>query len=355
MSRLSEIESRLMEIRGLVDAEDADIDALTAETDSLMEERTKLQEAEQKRQAMLRQIAAGQIGTEIETQEDTTMEERTFTLDSKEYRNAWLNHLRGVELSEVEQRAFATAGSAIATETANDIMTVIKENAPILGKMTVVRTGAITKYYVEGTNNDAIDHTENSAITAAADTLSPITLTPAEIVKMIQISEAVKAMSVDAFEAWIAKNIGEAIAAKINAKITAAITTAATSRGTAVSAATVQALLGGVKGGNVTVICNRNVLFTKLLPLQDNSKNNLVSFAGGSATIYGCPVLVDDSVAGTTILAGDLTKAVAALAEDINIRNQYDINTNSYKYLGVALFDVEVGVSSAFGKIVVAG
>ena len=43
--------------------------------------------------------------------------------------------------------------------------------------------------------------------------------------------------------------------------------------------------------------------------------------------------------------------AIAALGEDITVRQQYDIDTNSYKYLGVALFDVEVGLDEAFAKL----
>lgn len=348
--RIDEIEARKAEIRGIL-ASDAefDVDALTEEVRGLNEEAEKIKE-EQRKAAELRNAVAPAIIKEIK---ENNMEERkmdnTFTRDSREYRNAWLNTIRGVELSDVEQRAFAAAGSAIATETANDIMTAVKQRAPLLQKMTVIYSAVSLTYYVEGTVNDAADHTENAAITAAADTLTKIVLNPGEVVKMIQISEAAKKMSVDAFEKWIVENLADAIAAKINAKIIAAITPS-TAAATSYTAANVQALLGAVKG-NVSLICNRNTLFTKLLPLQDNAKNNIVSFAGGAASVYGCPVMIDDGMADNVTVAGDLSKAIAAMAEDVNVRNQYDIDTNSYKYLGVALFDVKVGIASAFAKI----
>ena len=74
-----------------------------------------------------------------------------------------------------------------------------------------------------------------------------------------------------------------------------------------------------------------------------------------TARVYGVEVLVDDNVADNTVLAGDMTKAVGAMGEDINVRQAYDINTNSYKYLGVALFDTKVGINAAFAKLVVSG
>ena len=62
---------------------------------------------------------------------------------------------------------------------------------------------------------------------------------------------------------------------------------------------------------------------------------------------------MDDNVADNTIIAGDMTKAVAAMAEGVTVRQAYDIDTNSYKYLGVALFDVAIAINSAFSKLVV--
>ena len=101
----------------------------------------------------------------------------------------------------------------------------------------------------------------------------------------------------------------------------------------------------------MALLCNRKTLYTGLLPLQDNAKSSIVRFEGAAATVYGVDVLVDDNVADSTVIAGDLTRAIAALGEDITVRQQYDIDTNSYKYLGVALFDVEVGLDEAFAKL----
>lgn len=347
---IEELRARAAEIRTAVNEPDADLNALETEATQISE-RISAYEAEQRRRGIANRVASGE-GTVIRTFADDRSEE--VSVDSKEYRAAWLKKLQRVTLSDAEQRAYTNANGAISTITANAIMSVVRDHAPILERMTVVYSAANISYYVEGTNNEAQDHTENAAITAAEDTLTKITLVPAEIVKLIQVSEAAKAMSVDAFESWLSRTLGEAISRKINSKIIAAITAAASSAGTAIDAAGVQTLLGSVKGEGVAILCNRKTLYTKLLPIQDDSKSSIVRFEGtyNTAKVYGVEVLVDDNVADNTVLAGDLTKCIAAMAESVSVRQGYDIDHNSYKYLGVALFDVKVGLNSAFSKLV---
>lgn len=352
-SRLAEIEARLSAIPAELDAEGADLDALKTEVTNLKAERKQIQDAAEQRRKILDEIGGG-VGRVV-SQPEAGAEERSYGVDTPEYRSLWLRHLQGVQLSDAEQRAYTNANGAIATMTANAIMDVVRDHAPLLERMTVIYSATNLTYYVEGTNKDAEDHTENAAITAAADTLTKIQLVPAEIVKLIQISESARVMSVNAFESWLARTLGEAIARKINSKIITAMLGAAASAGTSIDAATVQTLLGTVKGSGVAMVCNRKTLYTKLLPLQDNSKSSIVRFDGGSATVYGVDVLVDDNVADDTVGAGDLSKLIAAMAENVTVRNGFDIDSNSTKYLGVAVFDVKVGLSSAFAKIAPGG
>lgn len=351
--RLAQIEARLAAIPAELDAEGADLDALKTEVTNLKAERKAILDAAEQRKKILQEIAGGAGNVVRKTQEGA--EERTYGVDTPEYRSLWLRHLQGQPLSDVEQRAYTNANGAIATMTANAIMEVVRDHAPLLARMTVIYSASNLTYYVEGTNNAAADHTENATITAANDTLTKVSLVPAEIVKLIQVSEAAKVMSVNAFEGWLSKTLGEAIAQKINEKIITALMAAASSAGTSVTAATVQALLGSVKGSGVAIICNRKTLYTALLPLQDNSKSSIVRFDGGAATVYGVDVLLDDNMADNQVAAGDLSKLIAAMAEDVTVRTDYDINTNSNKYLGVSVFDVKVGLSSAFAKIAAEG
>lgn len=347
--RLAQIEARLAAIPAELDGEGADLKAIKQEVADLKAERQAILDAAEQRKQILADIGNG-VGHPSRTPAKPN-EERTYGVETPEYRSLWLRHLQGQPLNDVEQRAYTSANGAISTMTANAIMDVVRDHAPILARMTVIYSATSFTYYIEGTNKDAEDHTENAAITAAADTLTKVFVNPAEIVKLIQISETAKVMSVNAFESWLAKSLGEAIARKINSKIVTAMMASASSAGTSITAATVQALLGSVKGSGVAIICNRKTLYTALLPLQDNSKSNIVRFDGGAATVYGVDVLLDDNVADNTVGAGDLTKLIAGMAEDVTVRQSYDIDTNSYKYLGVAIFDVKVGLASAFAKI----
>ena len=351
MNRKEEIEARLAAIRSEMEDPGADLDALTEEVRSLKEELRTINENAEKRGRLRQAVAAGE-GTVTRSFAQPAADE-PFGVDTEEYRTAWLKHLQGKDLNDMEQRAYTAANGAISVLVVNDIMSVVRDHAPLMERITMVYSGSKITYYVEGTNEAATDHTENATITAANDTMTAVELTPAEIVKLVQVSDAAQQMSVPVFNTWLARMLGEAIARKINEKIITAITNAATSAGTSVDAATVQALLGSVKGEGVAILCNRKTLYTKLLPIQDNSKSSIVKFEGANnaAYVYGVEVLPDDNVADGTVLAGDMTKAVGAMGEDITVRQAYDIDTNSHKFLGVAVFDVKIGINSAFAKI----
>lgn len=335
MNRIVEIEARLKDIKGLMDAEDADITALSDEADALIEERKKLMEDEQKRAAILDEVAngAGEIVKEIPVMEEV----RTYGVETAEYRKAWLDSIRGLELSDVERRALTTSNGAVAKVTADKIIEKVKELAPILEKMTVIYTGAQVTFYAEGTNTAAGIHTEGGAVTPAADTMIPIVLTPARILKQLKITADLKGMSVDAFEAWVVKYLAEAIAKKINGIVVDELETNATSAGTSYSATNLQKLMGSVNG-EVSLICNRATLFNKIMPLMDASKSPIVTFVNGQAFVYGAPVMIDENATANTTVACDLSKVVGAMAEEIAVRGGYNVGDDDYAYNGIALF-----------------
>ena len=351
MNRKEEIEARLAAIRTELEAPDADIEALTAEVRSLKAELAGIeQQAEQRRQ--LREAVNGGQGTVVRSFAPAAQSE-SYAVDSEEYRTAWLKALLKRDLSPAEQRAYTAANGAISQLVVNDIMEVVRDHAPLMERITMIYSAEKITYYVEGTSAAATAHTENATITPSDDTLTPVTLTPAEIVKMVQVSKAARRMSIPVFNSWLTRTLGEAIARKINELIITAISAAATSAGTTIDAAGVQTLLGSVKGNSLAVLVNRKTLYTQLLPLQDDSQNSIVRFEGtySTARVYGVEVLVDDNMADGTVIAGDMTKAIGALGESINVTEAFDIDTNSYKYLGEALFDTKVGINAAFAKL----
>ena len=378
--RIKEIEARLAAIKKEIeergDAMKAEeIDALEKETKELTEERAGLIAAAEKRNGILDNIAkgAGIVSRTFEQKQDNADPDDPF--GTPEYRFAWLKNLRRLPLTDAEKRAYAnasgTGAEVVPTQTANEIISKVKKLAPMLNEVTLLHVKGAVKFAVEGTNNDAAIHKENAAITAAADTLTTVTLTGYEIIKLVQISDTVMTMSIAAFESWIVDMLAEAIARKVEdffingtgssqpkgidkANTWGAENSVTVTKAGSLTAANVQTLIGLLNAGydrNAKFAMSKKTLFTDFMPLQDNSKNHIVTVQGNNYFVYGYPVLLSDYVKEHEAFLGDFKKVCANLAENINVKNAYDIDTNSYKYSGIAIFDCTPAIGEAFVKL----
>lgn len=380
--RIKEIEARLAAIKQDIEARGEsmtaeEINALEQETAQLTEERAGLIAAAEKRNGILDNIAkgAGIVSRSFQQNngEDNTPDDPFGT---PEYRSAWLKNLRRLPLNDAEKRAFSNASGAgaegIPTQTANEIISKVKKLAPMLNEVTLLHVKGAVKFAIEGTNNAAAIHTENASITAAADTLTTVSLSGYEIVKLVQISDTVMTMSISAFESWIVDMLAEAIARKVedllingtgssqpkgieNANTWGATNSVTVAKTGALSAANVQTLIGLLPSGydrNGKFVMNKKTLFTDFMPLQDNSKNHIVTVQNNAYFVYGYPVLLSDYVADHEAFLGDFKKVCANLAENIGVKSAYDIDTNSYKYSGIAIFDCAPAIGEAIVKLV---
>jgi len=381
--RIKEIEARLAAIKQEIEQRGdamtaAEIDALEQETTQLTEERAGLIAAAEKRNGILDNIAkgAGVVSRSFQQNNGDDNAAPDDPVASPEYRSAWLKQLRRLPLSDAEKRAYSNvtgAGAAvIPTQTANEIISKIKTLAPMLNEVTLLHVKGAVKFAVEGTNNGADIHAENAAITAAADTFTTVTLTGYEIIKLVQISDTVMTMSIAAFESWIVNMLAEAIARKIEdllingtgtnqpkgidkANTWSATNSVSVGASASLTAANVQALIGLLNAGydrNAKFAMSKKTLFTDFMPLQDNSKNHIVTVQGNAYFVYGYPVLLSDYVKDHEAFLGDFKKVCANLAENIGVKNAYDINTNSYKYSGIAIFDCKPAIGEAIVKLV---
>ena len=382
--RIKEIEARLAAIKQEIEQRGdamtaAEIDALEQETTQLTEERAGLIAAAEKRNGILDNIAKG-AGIVIRTFQQTDNNGGATTPDNPsatpEYRSAWLKNIRRLPLNDAEKRAFSNASGAgaevIPTQTANEIISKVKTLAPMLNEVTLLHVKGAVKFAIEGTNNAAAIHTENASITAAADTLTTVSLSGYEIVKLVQISDTVMTMSITAFESWIVNMLAEAIARKVedllingtgssqpkgieNANTWGATNSVTVAKTGALTAANVQTLIGLLPSGydrNGKFVMNKKTLFTDFMPLQDNSKNHIVTVQNNAYFVYGYPVLLSDYVADHEAFLGDFKKVCANLAENIGVKSAYDIDTNSYKYSGIAIFDCAPAIGEAIVKLV---
>ena len=184
--------------------------------------------------------------------------------------------------------------------------------------------------------------------------------------------DTVMTMSITAFESWIVNMLAEAIARKVedllingtgssqpkgieNANTWGATNSVTVAKTGALTAANVQTLIGLLPSGydrNGKFVMNKKTLFTDFMPLQDNSKNHIVTVQNNAYFVYGYPVLLSDYVADHEAFLGDFKKVCANLAENIGVKSAYDIDTNSYKYSGIAIFDCAPAIGEAIVKLV---
>lgn len=373
---IEDVEKRMNEIRS-IDLEKAEnIEELTKEVDALTERRNALKEDASAKKELRAKIANGAVQTTVI---EKPKENRTMTLTkenyraSEEYRSAFLNNLMGRQLNEEQRAAFALAGvdPVIPESMQTSIITKVKEYAPIISEITLLNVNGTVKFAVEGTVAGADLHTENAEITASTDTLVEVTLSTYEVTKLVQISDSVRTMTINAFESWLIDNLSESIAIKIEsliwngtgssqAKGINTITFDAAhkvevAKSASLTAQNVYDLFGKLKTGyarNAKIYMNRKTLFSDFLPLVDKNKNDLVVANSGTYYVLGTPVELTDSIADHEAIMFDPKKYVANMPENTNIKQSVDLRHNAYLYLGVAQFDGKPALEEAFVKLV---
>ena len=289
----------------------------------------------------------------------------------KLYRSAWLKTLQGKPLTDDEKRAYSTAADSglpiIPETTAYQIIKKMYEVAPILQSCKFFHVPGNFKFAVEGTNSDAALHTENASITAASDSLTSVSLTGYEIVKLVKASRASSEMALSAFESYIVEVIAESIARKIEnyiftgtgsdqpggVKVAGKGTSGAYTDGTdqvtvaktaSLTEENVVSLYGMLASGyerNAVWCMNKATFFTDFFPLMNKSKNNLIEFAGGKYYIMGAEVYFTGSLAAHEAYYGDFEYIIGNYSQDITVvRSEHSgLATNSIDYLGACVFD----------------
>lgn len=381
IKRMNEINARKVELRAMLEGTgEVDLDKVTAELRELDTEYKKLEQRKQ----TIEGINAGTIPA-VEIPNPVTARAADTFDQEKEYRNAWLKTLQGKALTENEQRAYSTAANsalpAIPESTANEIIKKMYEVAPILQKCKIFHVPGNFKFAVEGANADAAIHTENAAITAAGDSLTSVSLTGYEIVKLVKASRATVNMTIAAFESYIVEIIAEAIARKIenyifvgtgsnqpggvanggkgtNGAYTAGTDQVTVAAATAVAEADITTLYGMLSSGyerNAVWTMSKATFFAYFYALMNKSKNNLIEFANGKYYIMGCEVYFTGSLSMGVAYLGDFSYIVGNYSQDITVvKSEHSgLATNSVDYLGSCVFDSKaIAGLGAFVKFV---
>lgn len=360
------------------DMTDEEISELEEKAAKLEAEKRSLITKAEKRKETLEKIKRNSTGYDVETAEEGK-EERNMNEEnirsSKEYRSAFLKRLQRKDLTEAEERALTTAsssvGAAIPTITQNLIIEKVFQVAPLLNEITLLRVDGNVTFAVESTVNDATLHTEGATITESGDVLIPVSLGQYEVNKYITISKSVSKMSIDAFETWITNMLGKMIAKAITNLIingtgssqpkgidkaatwgdTNSVTVGKTASLSEANVLTLVGLLNGGYDANAKWLMSKKTLINDFRPLQDKTKNDIFVKENGTYYIEGYPVLLDERVAEHDAFLGDLTMYVGNLGEEVTVDQDKKLSSNSFEFLGSAMFDGKPAVSDAFVKL----
>lgn len=374
---LKEIETREAEIRELIKADETsetkmpieEIDKLTAEVEQLNEERAKIVAENEKREALIKATLAGKGETVAERKQEHM---EVYNIESVEYRDAWAKKLLGKPMLEVEERAYAAAdaNNAVPTLVADKFFEKMKKLAPMLSEITLLRVAGNIKFTVEGTRNAAAAHTENTAVTPAADTVVSVSLGGYEFIKVIRISKAASAMSIPAFIDWLVEMVAGDIARALDnyiindssngiAAITYTTSTnqilqTATTGYTYADLLALVALLPAAYDAEAKFLVNKKTLFGKIKSIVDSQSRPI--FDPAEKTLLGYPVLVDDYVttANGALYLGRWADVVGNLSQDIVVdrSNESGFLNNSIDFRGTAIFDSKPSKVDAIVRLV---
>ncbi|MBQ6498187.1 MAG: phage major capsid protein [Bacilli bacterium] len=335
----------------------------------LESEKKALEEKAEKRDITLEKIQKGLKGTEVESAEERK-EDKKMEVN---YRNVFFKKLMGKELTEEERALTTTSTAVIPTETSDKIFDKMVQLVPLLGEIELFHVPGNLKFAVETTRADADYHTQNSTginVDATA-VLTEVSLGGYEFTKLIQVSDSILQMSVNDFEDWLVRMLAESIATKIEYEIINGSGSSAVkgidaisyvnnqngvqyNGSTGLTAANVRTAVGLLPGGydkGAKFLMKKKTLFNQFMGLQDNAKHDLVRVEGDKYFIYGYPVILSDEVADGVAFLGNFKKYVGNLNREVEVKKDFDIDTNSYKYLGVGIFDGKPACTDAFVKV----
>ena len=345
-----------------LEARITEMEALKAEI-----EKRKAAAAEEARKA---EEAAQMKGKPIiEKQEERNM----FDVKTAEYRDMWLRNLQG-NLNEEEVRAYASnSTNAVPTLVSDKFFEKMKKLAPMLSEITLLRVAGNIKFVAEGTRNTATaKHTENSALSASADTTVSVTLGGFEFMKVIQISRTAKLMSIDAFENWLVNMLAGDIARAIDNYIindstngiAALVWTSNTNQIVNASytygkVCDLIALLPAAYDAEAKFLTNKATLYGTLAQIVDSAGRPIFvpdTVTGIGGRLMGYPVVVDDyvSTANKALYLGKWTDVVGNLSEDIHVDadESAGFTSNSIMYRGIAVFDSKPAKGDAIVRLV---
>lgn len=346
---IEQINIRMAEIQTELETATGDqLTALESEVETLTAQRAQLQNEVQTRQQLRANIAAGlTTGTTIEHhEEESTMENRTFTLESEEYRSAFLRHLRGEDMSDIERRAFTflttNTAAPLPTVMQNRIIDLIGEAHPIVADVyTMPSHAAISIPVAKSIAADAGKTAEGDASNELEITFENVNLSGDDYTANVKLSYKMQHMAIPAFEDYLITQISARLGSKLAAEIVANIKAgmnAANKVASGVNYANLCAGFGELKRvGTVVVYGTRKGVYNKLVGMVDSNKRPIFQqaiTAGAAGALLGATIKFEDALGDTELLIGDPKKYLQNVVAPVTIESDKDLNTHHVVYSG---------------------
>jgi HK97 family phage major capsid protein len=369
---LQQVEERLaaldIEVRSF--SEVADVEKATEEKKGLLERKAELKDLEQRKQTALDLNEGKAPGKTIETRKvDKRMEFKDMTrhevIATPEYRSMFYKRLLGQDLSDVEKRAemaVADVTGVIPLASSNRIFDLVKQYAPLLNEVTLLRVPGPVKFGVEGTNTAAAIHTENAEVNPSPDKMVYVQLNGYEIMKILRISKTVALQSISAFEGWLVDYLARGIGKEVGRLMIygsgsseprgidyssgaawADNTDSTQWAGASPTAAELVEQVGRLEGGyhgNAKWLMNAMTFWSNIVPSQVDSNYKLLT--PDYNRLLGFPILFDDNCAAGDVFFGDFRESmVANMSEDIRVDRSAESGflANAFDFRGTCLFD----------------
>lgn len=373
LDELTQIESRMAEIltevetadAGVLEERDKESKELEARKAELIARKEEL-EAEERAAA---EVAEGKTSEEVElpTEERNTTMGKIYGIDSEEYRSAFSKTLMGKELTEAEQRAYATtdAANAVPTILSDKFFEKMKKLAPMISEITLFRAAGNLKFTTEGVRTSAAIHTENTTMSIADDSVINVSLGGEEFTKVISLSQATLVMSVPQFEDWlvdmlagdIARYIDNYIINGASGGIVTMVSTSTTNKVTQTATTgygykdliKLVGLLPAAYDAEAKFLINKTVLWNDIYGITDTNERPI--FDPVERKLLGYDVIIDDYVPTNKkqVYLGKFKDVVGNLAQDVKVDKSAESGflRNATDYRGSAIFDSKLAKNDA--------
>lgn len=309
----------------------------------------------------------GMLNTTKTIEKRGTEMEKNYNVNGAEYRSAWVKDLMGKELNTEERAALTSANAVIPTGIAEEVYSIV-EASPLVDAVDVSHITGYVTFPVETAASDAAWVAMGTAATDGTDTLTPITLNAYKLIKTVEITADISAMSVNAFEKWIIARLADKILKAVNNAIlngtgasqpSGIFKVKNTATGTFTKAGMtykdlmkVLAALPTGYAANGTLVMNRALFYGDVLGMTDsNGQKVCVADAQSPAkfNVLGYPVIIDDNCPADKLLFGDLKAYKFNFASDTEVKPDASVGfrSGSVVWRAMTLADGNLGDARA--------